>query len=245
MMCSPVRDHGPQSWHRDTGPEQDAPLPGSIPVELKAGDGVVYTNFILHWGSNYTTRLRRTIHLGYQSFGGPLYRYFHLWWELGFTQNLPLSVRAPFERWTQCIAREHDLIEGIYRAILNRDVPAFRAGLVELHPGEEGRMTCVIILCKVAQKLHRLTRPGFASLTPAEQDRVAHWRTRHLYLDVSRRFTADEIDRLCQRFGTLDARLQADEEQSVVATQSRPTNYRVYDMPVGFGVDDFIGSWAA
>src|SRR5439155_3541711 len=137
LMCSPVRDHGPQRWHRDTGPDGDAPLeglhqdmlangagyvqwnialyddnvlwvlpgshrhrnteavnrqlqenpraplPGSIPVELKAGDGVAYTNFILHWGSDYTTRLRRTIHLGYQSFGGPLYRYFHLWWELG------------------------------------------------------------------------------------------------------------------------------------------------------------------
>jgi ectoine hydroxylase-related dioxygenase (phytanoyl-CoA dioxygenase family) len=32
------------------------PLPGGTPVELKAGDGVVYTNLLLHWGSFYTPR---------------------------------------------------------------------------------------------------------------------------------------------------------------------------------------------
>ena len=32
------------------------------------------SNLILHWGSDYTNRngLRRTIHLGYRSFGGGL-----------------------------------------------------------------------------------------------------------------------------------------------------------------------------
>ena len=38
------------------------PLPGGIPVELKGGDGVAYSNYILHWGSNYSTKLRRAIH---------------------------------------------------------------------------------------------------------------------------------------------------------------------------------------
>ena len=30
-------------------------------VELNAGDGVVYSNFLLHTGSNYTTKKRRTL----------------------------------------------------------------------------------------------------------------------------------------------------------------------------------------
>ena len=33
------------------------PLPGGIPVELKGGDGVVYSNYILHWGSNYSHQI--------------------------------------------------------------------------------------------------------------------------------------------------------------------------------------------
>jgi len=41
--------------------DRTVPLPSSIPVELKAGDGVCYTNTILHWGSDYSTKLRRTI----------------------------------------------------------------------------------------------------------------------------------------------------------------------------------------
>ena len=65
-----------------------------MPVSLKAGDGVVYLNCILHvsecplarksrlwqqrlilavagqWGSNYTSQIkRRTLHFGYRAFG--------------------------------------------------------------------------------------------------------------------------------------------------------------------------------
>ena len=28
----------------------------AFPVELKAGDGVIYSNFLIHTGSNYTTK---------------------------------------------------------------------------------------------------------------------------------------------------------------------------------------------
>ena len=106
LMCSPVKNRGPASWHRDIDPVHQAPLngiqmdmidrkragctysgtslsmtmmyfgwcqvaivvptqwrnnslthsqqpiSGGIPVELKAGDGVVYTHIIFHWGSN-------------------------------------------------------------------------------------------------------------------------------------------------------------------------------------------------
>ena len=46
------------------------PLPESRRAELRAGDGVVYNNAILHWGRKYTHRKkRRTVHMGYRSFG--------------------------------------------------------------------------------------------------------------------------------------------------------------------------------
>ena len=42
-----------------------APCPGGVPVDLKAGDGVIYNNCMLHWGSNYAPKLRRTLHGGH------------------------------------------------------------------------------------------------------------------------------------------------------------------------------------
>ena len=46
------------------------------------------------------------------------------------------------------------------------------------------------------------------------------------------------------RFGPLDARLKEDEPQLLPGSESGPTRYRRYDMPEGFEVEDFVGSWA-
>lgn len=296
FMCSPVRDHGPAAWHRDTSPEWDpplqaieedmmangpgyvqwniplyddrvlwvvpgshrratteaenrqlrenpkAPLPGGVPVELKAGDGVVYTNFILHWGSDYSARLRRTIHLGYQALGGPLFRYFHLWWDLGFTQNLPPRLRAHFERWARLLVRERDRIEAIFRAMLKKDAPAFRAALATLHPGEQGRMTCAMLLSKIAKKLRDLSRPEVLHLpVPARPGGVignAAWCEELLC-----RFTPEELDLLWQRFAVLDAKLRTDEAQLLAGTQAQSTSYKIYEMPADFGLEAFIAGW--
>ena len=214
-----------------------------MPVELRAGDGVVYTNFILHWPSNYGSKVRRTIHTAYQSFGGPLYRYFHLWWDLGFTKNLPPSLRQPFEHWDRLITYEHDLIEAIFRGMLDMDVEAFRKGLAALHPGEKGRMVCVVLLCKIAQKLQGMTRPSFAALPSEEQAQTVRPASAHLYDDVTRRFTADEIALVWRRFATLDAALQLNGERVVVGSRSEATTYRGDKMPANFEVKDLIQSW--
>ena len=42
-------------------------------MHLKAGDGVVYANMILHWASNYSAKMRRCIHLGDRGFGSQLF----------------------------------------------------------------------------------------------------------------------------------------------------------------------------
>ena len=214
-----------------------APLPGGIPVELEAGDAVVYTNFILHWPSNYSSKLRRTMIFAHQSFLGPLYRYFHLWWDLGFTKNLPAHLRVPFEHWDHCISREHDLIESMYRAMIDRDAAGFQEALIGLHSGEVGRMVCVVILCKVAQRLYRMTRSDYVHPN-------GHDASLHLYQDMIRRFSRNEIDLIWQRFGTLDAKLQTDVEQIYAGAQGTPTRYRGYKMPADFEVEDFIVSWS-
>ena len=74
------------------------PLEGGIPVELQPGDGIVYPNLMMHWGSKYTSRMRRTIHLGYRSFGGQIFSYHHHldWYHTDdFRQHLSPRSRGP------------------------------------------------------------------------------------------------------------------------------------------------------
>ena len=74
----------PASHRRPTTPEEkthlqspggtQTPLPGSTPVALRAGDGVVYNNLLLHRGAEYRPeRLRRTLHPSYRSYGGQMW----------------------------------------------------------------------------------------------------------------------------------------------------------------------------
>ena len=129
-------------------------LPGSILVELKAGDGVVYSNLLLHWPSNYSTTLRRTIHLGYRSFGGAIYPYDrHFYWDLGFTKYLSPWAQATVERFEELLAQENEVIASTFRAMIDKDESAFNDGLARLHPGEKGRMVCGVLLSKLANKI--------------------------------------------------------------------------------------------
>ena len=67
------------------------PLPNGVQTHLEAGDGVVYILPILHWGSNYSPRLRRTIHGGFcthTAIDDP-----------SFLKHLSTGTAAAFERW--------------------------------------------------------------------------------------------------------------------------------------------------
>ena len=238
LMIVPGSHRRPNTEAEDRQLRDDryADLPGAMVVELKAGDAAVYVNHILHSGSNYSTKQRRTIHLGYQSYGGELLRYCHLWWEVGFAKHLPTAIRQPFEGWDRAIKRLHDTIELFYRAMIDKDAAGFTRALGDLHSGEEGRMACVVLLCKVAQILHEIRLERQAG--PVKP------KNRYLYEDVARRFTPDELGVIWSRFGELDGRLKEEEEHSRPGTQSGPTRYRSYEMPAGFGVEEFVGSWA-
>ncbi len=207
-----------------------APLPGSMQVRLKAGDGVVYSNLILHWPSDYSTKHRRTIHLGYRSFGGAIYPYStHFYWDLGFTKHLSPAARAQFERFAALHAQERDHIAAFFRAILARDEAAFRAELAVLHPGEAERIVCVTLLSRLATKLHQLTRPEIASLPHNDRAKAVGDQRVSLYLlqDMAGRFSAAETDLLYRRFAPLEAQTDS-----------------VVDMPADFDVEDFIASWS-
>ena len=120
------------------------------------GDGIVYPNLMMHWGSKYTSRMRRTIHLGYRSFGGQIFSYHHHldWYHAdGFRQHLSPAAAAQFAHWTECYDQECDQIETLFRALIARDEPKFRACLAELHPGEFGRMVSVVLMCRIANKV--------------------------------------------------------------------------------------------
>ena len=100
-----------ESQRRQLMLDPKVPLKGGIPVELQPGDGIVYPNLMMHWGSKYTSRMRRTIHLGYRSFGGQIFSYNHHldWYHTdGFRQHLSPAAEAQFAHWTECYDQERE-----------------------------------------------------------------------------------------------------------------------------------------
>ena len=303
LMCNPVTHYGPDLWHRDIQPQNQAPLgglqsdllangpgyvqwniplydddvlwvaPGShrrlntaqengellqdrraplssgLQVKLEAGDGVMYINTILHWPSNYSTKLRRVIHLGYRAFGGQLFPYAqHFYWEPSFVKHLSPEARGTFQRFTELAAREDDRIEAFYRAMLDQDPDGFRQALVALHPGETGRMVGVVLLSKLAARIGTLKSPEVVGRPERERAQAVGeqmWGAFSTFDDFARRFTAAEIALLGRRFESLNARLSTETEQFVPGFQSGPTPHAFEEMPADFEVDDFIASWKA
>ena len=241
------------------------PLPGSVQVKLKAGDGVVYPNIIMHWGSIYGSKLRRTIHLGYRTFGGPIlpHVHFHHWdHSLAFTERLPAHLRSSFAHYAELHEREIEQIESVLRAIIAKDRNAFLAGLAELHPGHEGKIVCVMLLFRLADKIQKLKRPEVASLPYAERERLLAGPVSHEYYEkLASRFTVQEAGNLHTRCARLSSILEAGAEEchqrhGALAAEllpagrpapdfhSRPLRTFYTEMP-DFGVEDFIKSWGA
>ena len=137
------------------------------PVHLKAGDGVVYANMILHWASNYSAKMRRCIHLGDRGFGSQLFYPNGFVDHENITRYLAPEKRARYARLLELYREENDLIETTLRTLITGDESGFRQGLARLHPGPEGRFTCLIQLGKIAGRMQQGTeerqRPRFTS----------------------------------------------------------------------------------
>ncbi len=156
--------------------------------------------------------------------------------------------------------KERDLIEATYRAIIEKDAAAFKTGLARLHPGANWRMTCVVLLCRLVDKIHLLHTPEVAGLPQDERAEAIAGPTHHtFYLDFGDRFSTAEALALHQRFTPLSERLRQDGEKvhqhyagvlAALKPDADPPNFRSRplrtfhtEMPSGFGVDEFVRSW--
>ena len=217
------------------------PIPGGVQVELRAGDVLVYVNYLMHWGSRYTREpKRRTLHGGHT-----MYPY---WVDLDFTRHLSAETREWFELWAARTAKLKDDTERALRAVLDRDARAYAEALEALRPGagKASKLQLTIWLCKAAMHIHNLKRPDFASLPPEFRRRAeaSHAITLNWGPAFAERFTKPEAAAIWQRFGPLEDRLLApDGEDFVPGYQSGPIPYNLEWMRTGFTVEAFIASW--
>ena len=219
--------------------DPSVPLPGGIQTHLRAGDGVVYILPILHWGSNYSTKMRRTIHGGFST----LTQY----QKMSYLKHLSAPDRATFERWDRRSKKMQDHTESVLRAAIKEDGAAYYAGLEKLHPGrgEKGNLQSTIFLSKAAKRIYQLKSPGFDNLPQLErrwatsvQPMTLQWGV--LFAD---RFSPDEAKILWQRFKPVDDSLQAEEDQWVPGFQGDSTRYYFNQVPADFSVESFISDW--
>ena len=214
------------------------PLPGGVPIELDAGDGVVYLNYLLHWGSNYSTTMRRTVHGGHSIF--PYYS------DMRFMQHLSAEGIAAFESWERLSSLAQDLSEQALRAILNGNRAAFEEAVEGLQPGAgvKGKLLLAIYLSKSAYHLFVHKQPEDSDLPRWAAD-SEHSITINWGPQFADRFTASEAEAIWQKFSELDRHLRSDRMQFAPGYQNREPMYHYFeDMPPGFGVDEFVASWS-
>lgn len=216
-----------------------APAPGGVQTHLKAGDGVVYILPILHWGSNYSTKLRRTIHGGYSNFTA--------YADLRYTRYLQPESRAAFERWATRTERMKDHTEAALRAAIRRDGAAFLKALDALHPGrgDQGKRLTTVYLCKAALFIYLAKHPDLEDIPPALKGSAKrpHPGTLNWGSGFTDRFSLEEADLLWQRFRPMDAQLQADETHFKPGFQSGPMRYFFNTMPADLTVEGFMAGW--
>jgi hypothetical protein len=215
------------------------PLPNGVQTKLNAGDGVVYITPILHWGSNYSTRTRRTLHGGYCNFTH--YK------DLDFLRFLSQDARATFERWDVQSKRSQDLTEAVLRAALAKDGAAFRAGLEALQPGigDKGKLLLTTYLTKSACCINLLRNPEAEDMEPSFRSIAAngHFTTLNWGPSFAERFSAAAAHDLWQRFVWFNDQLQADEVHFSPSFQSGPMRYFFNEMPAGLSVESLIAHW--
>jgi hypothetical protein len=235
----------PGSHVRAASPEEDAclrsggvatgrgacrePLPGALQVHLRAGDGVAYSSpAILHWGSRYGDRKRRTLHGGYcvpgfgYSSGTP------------FLPLLSSSAQACFRRWEERHAHQVDAEERALRSLLLPAAAAAAAGdagprreefnaLVDaLVPGRgvAGRAHSIVLLSKAARRIfyyrhQQLIPPPHPRQDPPQEEHntdLPLCTAPNGYLqpgpELYSRFSVAEARELWARFEHIDRALQ-------------------------------------
>ena len=216
-----------------------APVPGCMQTHLAAGDGVAYILPILHWGSNYSTKRRRTMHGGFAR----LTHYSDLSW----LPYLSASAQETFTRWHR---RSEGYIEdavAALRAVLDKDGVAYHTALDKLHPGRgtHGVLKSTICFSKTAKHIYNQRCRDAASLTEAERRGFSqlHPMTMQWGESLGARFSPQEAECLWHRFKPVDDAMRCEEEQSLPGFQGGPTHYRFDDVPDDLTVEGWMAGW--
>ena len=215
------------------------PFPCGVQTHLKAGDGVAYILPILHWGSNYSTRMRRTIHGGFSTFTQ--------YENQNYMKYLSTAAQETFDRWIQRSEQMITHTESILRAAMAKDAAAYHAGLEKLHPGrgEKGKMLSTVYLSKIAKRIYDCKHPDFDKLPQENRDSAtrSHPITLQWGLPLANRFSFEEARNLWDRFKPVDACIQSDVETAAPGYENRPSRYHFNEMPTDFSVEAFTAGW--
>lgn len=215
------------------------PFPGSVQTHLNAGDGVAYILPILHWGSNYSTKMRRTIHGGFSTFTQ--------YGNQNYMKYLSTSAQETFERWIQRSEQMITHTESAFRAAIEKDAAAYHASLEKLHPGrgEKGKMLSTVYLSKIAKRVYDCKHPNFDNLPQETRDSAirSHPITLQWGLPLANRFSFEQARKLWNRFKSVDARIQSEVETAAPGYENRPSRYHFNEMPTDFSVQDFTAGW--
>ena len=217
------------------------PLPNGVRTHLEAGDGVVYILPILHWGSNYSPRLRRTVHGGFSTHTSID--------DLSFAEHLSAGVAAAFGRWNNRSREMKAHSEEALRAVIECNGEAYNEALTRLHPdrGEKGKLLSTVFLCKAALAIRLAKHAPYPDVPEdlSRRLRGPHPITLNWGSDFAARFTANEAGTLWRRFEPLDKLLQTDAEHFVPGFQSGPMRYHFNEMPGEYSTSDFIAGWVS
>jgi len=221
-----------EAKHLQGGRGTLTPLPQSRCVELGPGDGVVYNNLMLHWGSKYGPhKKRRTIHLGYRSFGR-IFPHQKCRLSVGFSNRFHKGTRHRriTERWLALYCDEFATIEGMFHAALVGDEERFLAGLAVLHPPAEGRLKCLILLSKIALAVRQVNcHRGSDRISTEVGQHVNDW----LLQESVGRFSEQELEQLGQRFGPVDEALRGRQPKHVAGFLGPTSDYEFEEIPAG------------
>jgi len=216
------------------------PLPDGIQTHLKAGDGVVYILPILHWGSNYSSKTRRTIHGGFSN---------HTKYpNLDFVEYLKAPNQQMFENWEKRSIEMQNHTEAALRAAIKQDSHDYHYNLEKLCPDrkEKGKMLTTVFLSKMVCFINLNKTPNFENISDDLRQKApsVHPTTLNWGPKFADRFSFEEARILWNRFKIIDAKLRTNEEHFSPGFQSGPMHYFFNQMPTDFNVADLIASWS-